>query len=444
MGRNPLWVRLLRLVQSDRPVPAALQGYFTHLTWDMAWMGIVAGSGASFLGVYVARLGATPFEMGLLNAGPALVGLLFTMPVGIWLGKQPMGQAVFWAAALTRAGYLLWVVLPYLLPPTAQIHSYIGLILVMTVPGTALAVGFNALYAAAVPPEWRAHVAGRRNAVYSLVFVLTSLLSGYLLDALPTTPGYPLIFGLGFVGAAMSTYHLWRLRDITTETITEPERIRSSFGDFGRPGEMRTTGMSMRTNFGLRAFTRGANLLRVDVLRGSYGRVVAALFVFHFAQFLPVPVFPLFWVDRLHFSDWEIGVATAAFHFTVLVGSLRFAKLNTRWGTHRLAVIGALLLSTYPLLTTVSFTLPLFILTSVIGGISWFIIAGAVGMHLLSQLPDHERPAYLAWYNLALNAAVLAGSLGGSLLAGHIGLTETLLVSAVVRVLAGLAIWRWK
>jgi hypothetical protein len=287
-------------------------------------------------------------------------------------------------------------------------------------------------------------VAGRRNAVFSLVFVVTSLLSGYLLDILPTTPGYPLIFALGLGGAAMSTYHLWHLRHITTASITEPQKIRSSFGDFGRPGDVRTDGMNMRTNFGLRAFTRGGRLLRVDVLRGSYGRVVAALFVFHFAQFLPVPVFPLFWVDRLHFSDWEIGLATAAFHFTVLLGSLGFARLSAAWGTHRLAVTGALILSTYPLLTTVSYTIELFVLTSVIGGISWFMVAGAVGMYLLSQLPAEDRPAYLAWYNLALNAAMLGGSLGGSLLAGWIGLTETLWLAAALRVLAGLAIWRWR
>lgn len=407
-------------------------------------MGIVAGSAASFLGVYVARLGATPFEMGLLNAGPALVGLVFTMPVGIWLGKQQMGRAVFWAAALTRISYLLWVLIPYVLPASGQIHTFVILILLMTVPGTALSVGFNALYAAAVPPEYRALVAGRRNAVYSLVFVFTSLLSGYLLDVLPTLPGYPLIFALGFLGASMSTYHLWHLRAISTASITEPEKIRSSFGDYGRPGEVRPSNMSVRTSFGLRAFTRGVNLLHVDLLRGSYGRIVAALFVFHFAQFLPVPVFPIYWVDTLHFTDFEIGLATAAFHFTVLLGSLRFARLNARWGTHRLAVIGTLLLSTYPLLTTVSFNLPLFVLTSVIGGLSWFVIAGAIGMHLLGHLPENQRPACLAWYNLALNAAVLLGSLGGSLLAGHIGLAETLVVSAVMRVLAAVAIWRWR
>lgn len=433
-----------RVVQPERPIPAELRSYFHHLIWDIAWMGIVAGSAMSFIGVYVARLGATPFEMGLLNAGPALVGLLFTMPVGVWLRSQPMGQAVFWSAAWSRVAYLLWVLFPYLLPAPQQIIAYVALVLLMTVPGTVLAVGFNALYAAAVPPEWRAHVAGRRNAVFSLVFVVTSLLSGSLLHLLPTTPGYPLVFALGLVGAAMSTYHLWHLRHITTASITEPHKIRSSFGDFERPGEIRTEGMSLRTNAGLRAFTRGMDLLRFDALRGSYGRIVAALFVFHFAQFMPVPVFPLFWVERLHFNDWEIGLATAAFHFTVLLGSLRFARLSARWGTHRLAVVGALILSTYPLLTTVSYTLGLFVLTSVIGGISWFMVAGAVGMYLLSQVPADERPAYLAWYNLALSAATLTGSLSGSLFAGWIGLTETLLLAAGLRVLAGLAIWRWR
>jgi MFS family permease len=432
---------MFRSLQSNRPVPEELRQQFYHLYLDVVWFGIVAGSSLAFLGVYVARLGASPLQMGLLNAGPALMGLLFTMPAGLWLRRQPMGRAVFWTAAVSRMQFLLWALLPGLLSPQTQVWTFLVLVLLFTIPATVLAISFNAMYAAAVPPEYRGQVAGMRNALLALVFVVTSLASGWLLNVLPIDLGYRVIFGVGFVGAALSTYHLWKLRHITTASIAEPEKIRSTLGDFARPGEV---GVTSRVNVGLRAVTRGANLLRLEVLRGSYGKVVAALFVFHFAQYMPIPVLPLFWVDVAHFTDWEIGLGTAVFHAAVLLGSLQVIRVAERWHNRQLIAVGAVLLGCYPLLAAFSLNVPMLVLTSVVGGLAWSVMAGSLGNYMLEQAPEHDRPAYLSWYNLALNAAVLMGSLSGSLLAGWIGLVPTLVLAGLLRALSAVALWRWR
>ena len=435
---------VIKNLQTEYRIPAEFRDVFYHLYMDIAWAGILAGSSQAFLSVYAARLGASALEIGLLNAGPAAVGLLITMPVGHWLHNRSVGRAIFWAAALSRINFLWWVLLPVLLPPQRQIHTLIFLVLVMTIPATVLAVGFNALYAAAVPPEWRGHVVGNRNAILAIVYIVTSLLSGYILSNTPLTTGYQIIFALGFVGACMSTLHLWRLRTINTEAGPGPARIRTSLGDYARPGDMRATGLNLRTNIGLRAVMRGTDLLRLEVLRGSYGKVVAALFVFHFAQFLPIPIFPLYWVNHLHFTDGDIGMGTAAFYLAVLLGSLQFARFAKRFGNHFLATVGAILLSVYPLLTAFTPNLTVYLITSVIGGFAWSLVGGALGNYLLEKVPETDRPAYLAWYNLALNAAILFGSLSGSLLASQIGLSFALFVAFGLRALAGYAIWRWQ
>ena len=439
-----LLATMFRTMQSKRTVPIELRHYFYHLYLDVAWFGIVAGSSQAFLGVYVARLGATPLQMGLLNAGPALMGLLFTMPAGLWLRRQPMGRAVFWTAAISRIQFLLWALLPGLLPAQGQVWSYLALVLLFTIPATVLAISFNAMYAAAVPPEYRGLVAGNRNALLALVFVVTSLVSGWVLNTLPMTLGYQLIFGVGFVGAVMSTYHLWNLRHVTTASIEEPEKIRGLLGDSAQPGEMRMTGVNSRINVGLRAATRGVGLLRLELLRGAYGKVIAALFVFHVAQYLPIPVMPLFWVDEAHFSDWEIGLGTAAFHAAVLIGSLQFVRYAGRWNNRQLTGVGAVLLGAYPLLAAFSLNVPMLLATSIAGGLAWSIVGGALANYLLEQTPEIDRPAYLSWYNLALNAAVLIGSLSGSVLAEWVGLVPTLLLAALLRALSGVALWRWR
>lgn len=437
-----VFTHLARPFHPVQPVPLEHRANFFHLYMDVAWFGILAGTSLAFISVYAARLGADAFQIGLLNAGPAVVGLLFTMPAGRWLQGRPIGGAVFWSAALARAGYLLFALLPGLLAPSVQIWTFILLTLVMTVPATVLAVGFNALYASAVFPEWRGHVTGLRNALLSVFFVLSSLLAGFLLDRLPLTTGYPLLFGLGFIGGAMSTYHLWRLRHITGETVPGPPQIRGIIGDFAGPGEMRILGINLRVNVALRAFTRGVRSLRPEVLRGAYGSVIAAQFFFNLALFLPVPLFPLYWVNELHFSDGIISLGTAIFHTAVLFGSLGMSRLVGRWGNHRLTVAGALLLGLYPLLIAFTEDLTLFWVASVTGGAAWSLVGGTVGNYLLEKMPATDRPAYLAWYNLALNAAVLLGSLGGSWLAGQVSLSAALILCFVVRTLAALAVWK--
>jgi hypothetical protein len=429
--------------QSKGVLPEHLRRHFHHLYWDIAWFGIAAGSSQAFLGVYVARLGATPLQMGFLNAGPALMGLLFTMPAGVWMRNRPIGRVVIWTAIGMRLQFLLWVLLPGLLPAQGQIWGFIASVLIFTIPATALSIAFNAMYAAAVPLEYRHHMATTRNALLAIVYVLTSLVSGWLLNILPLTLGYQVIFTGGCIGAILSAYHLFHLRNITTESIKEPEKIRSSLGDLARPGEMRTTGLTVQSNVGLRVFSRGLDLLRAEVLRGSYGKIVAALFVFHFAQFIPIPVFPLFWVDQAHFSDWEIGVGTAFFHLSVLIGSLifvRYAKLldNRRW-----TAISALFMGLYPLFTAFTYQMPMLIVTSIVGGAAWSVTAATLGTYLLEQTPERDRPSSLAWYNLALNAAVLLGSLCGSVMADTVGIVPTLLLAAALRAISGYALWKW-
>lgn len=434
---------LPRFGQNQRVLPDELRRYFTHLYWDVAWFGIVAGSAQAFLGVYVARLGATPLQMGLLNAGPALMGLLFTMPAGIWLRGKPVGRVVFWSAVGMRLQFLLWALLPGLMPAQEQIWGYIGSVLLFTIPATLLTIAFNAMYAAAVPLEYRHEVAANRNALLALVYVAASLISGWLLNVLPMTLGYQVIFTAGFIGAAMSAYHLFFLRNITTESIKEPGKIRGRIGDAARPGDVQTTGVSARINVGMRVFSRGLNLLRFEVLQGSYGKIVAALFVFHFAQFLPIPVFPLFWVDVAHFTDWEIGIGTAVFHAAVLIGSLQFVRFAKRFNNREWSAISALFLGLYPFMTAFSLNVPWLVITSILGGLAWSVTAATLGTYLLEQAPEAERPAALAWYNLALSAAVLLGSLSGSYMAATIGIVPMLVTAGILRALTGLALWKW-
>ena len=429
------------------PVPANLRSTFFHLYGDIGWYGIFAGSTIAFASVYVARLGATGLQIGLLNAGPAIINLAFTLPAGGWLHRHPIGPAVFWTALLSRLAYLPWIFIPLLPWAQAQVWSLILLILLASIPGTMLAIGFNSLYASTVPPLWRGQVMAVRNGMLSVVYVATSILCGVILNRFPLTIGYQIVFGLGFLGAAMSTVHLWFLRKqglpMTNgaQPAAAPTTMRSTLGDYAYPGTARFLGLTLRSSIGLRIFARSSRLLRPDLLRGTFLRLLAALFFFHFGQFFAIPLFPLRWVDQLHFNDGQISLGTAVFYAAVLFGSVPFGWMTNHWGNRRLTASGAILLSSYPLLSAFMTGLPVYLIASVLGGLAWAFVGGALANYLLEKIPDDDRPAHLAWYNLSLNGAILLGSISGPLLATRIGVVNALLCAFLLRLFAGVSLW---
>jgi MFS family permease len=437
-------MQIRSLFRSGQGVPAEYRANFVHLYLDIAWFGVLAASATAFVAVYAARLGANAFQVGLLSTGPAIVNLAFALPSGRWLEGQPINTAVFWAAALHRFFYLLWLPLPWLLGPQGQIWALVGLTLLMSIPGTVLAVGFNALFADAVPSEWRGHVAGVRNALLSLTFIVISLVCGQILSHLRFPTGYQVVFGIGFLGAAMSTFHLRFVVPLRERQTGSQARRGPS--DLAWPGVLRTLGESLRPGIALRFLVhrRRLHLLRGELLKSPFGKLVMVLFAFHLAIYLAVPLFPIHWVNRLHLTDQQIGLGTAVFYACVFAGSTQLSRLVQRLGNQRVTAIGAMLMSFYPAFMALARGFELYLVGSVIGGLGWSLVGGAMTNYILDKVPEDHRPVYLAWYNLALNAALLLGSLLGPFVAGFVGVPIALVVFAFSRLLTALFILRWE
>ncbi|HBG74116.1 MAG: hypothetical protein A2X25_08030 [Chloroflexi bacterium GWB2_49_20] len=423
-----IWKRISR----SSEIPPEFRQNFKHLYLDMGWFGILSGSSLAFLAVYAARLGANSFQIGLLGAMPAVVNLLFAIPASQWLQKRAIGKAVFWTSVFYRFGYLLLIPLPWFFPNQQQIWVLILLALLMGIPGTALAVGFNAMFAEAVPASWRAHVAGTRNVVLSIVYVITSIVCGVILNNVPFPGGYQIVFGIGFLGAVMSSYHLFFVRPLDQLNPARPDDINIW---------PHTAGWNQGLRYWLREVRQ--KLIRVDIWRTPFRRTLSVLLFFHLAQFLTIPLFPIYFVNVLHLNDQQIGIGTAAFYLTVLIGSMQLARISNRWGHRTATGIGVALMSLYPILLAFSSGFVHYLGISLIGGLAWALVGGALANYLLEKTPDNDRPAYLAWYNIVLNAAILAGSLLGPAVAEKIGLGSALLIFGILRLISGAAILKW-
>lgn len=418
------------IFQPAQSVPSAYRRNFFHLYLDIAWYGVLSGTTLSFLVIYATRLGANGQQVGLLNAIPAVVTLLFAIPAGKWLSRRSIGGGVFWSSLIFRLFYLLFVPLPAFFLPQGQIWAIIAVTLVMNIPGTGLAVGMNALFAEAVPADWRGYVSGIRNAVYAVAATVVTIASGFILTRMEFPTGYQVVFALGFVGAVISSYHIGQVKPLLpAEQLPEDAAGAVTEDDRGKP---------------LRAWLRRSFAdFRLDILRGPFGKIVFLLFLFHFSQYLSIPIFPLFNVNELLLNDQMISVGSSLFNITTFVGSLQVARLARKNGNRRILGLGIILLGFYPGILSLATGPGLYLVASLVGGFAWSLVGGVLYNYMLESMPANDRPAYLAWYTLGLNAAILLGSMLGPVFAGMIGLAPALMVYAICRVLAGAAVLRW-
>lgn len=439
-----------------RLLTADLRANFRHLYADIFWWGILSGSTAAFLAVFATRLGAQPFQISLLTAGPAGVNLLFSLHAGRWLEGKPLIPTTFWSALITRLGYLGFFILPWLVPVEGQVWGVVLITLLMSVPGTLVAISFNAMFADVVPAEWRADLVGKRNALMAISMTVTTLLCGQLLDRIAPPYNYPVVFALGALGAFMSAYHLSRLRGaaapgepagnpgIHPATMVAHLR-RLHFANLLRLPALRLPALRRPAN-GSPPITSPGNrkgLLRLDLLRGSFGSFLAALLVFYTCQYLPLPVFPLVFVRELHLSDSAISLGTSMFNATMFLGSLWLSRFGARYGHRRLMLAGTLGYSLYPLLLGLAGNATPYWIASLTGGGIWAIAGASLTNRLMERVPVEDRAAYMAQHNLVLNLGILAGSFAGPALGSQIGLQQALIVAAGLRMFAGLLLARW-
>ncbi len=481
---------------TTRERQSILQWNLRQLYWDIFYFGILAGSTLAFQAIYAARLGASEYQIGLLSAGPAIVGLIFTLPSGRWMEGKSFIKVTFQSSILQRLGYIVLVALPWLFPSeTGQVWGVIWTTLVISVAGTVLAISFNALFAEVLPPEVRAHAVGRRNVLLAVSITAATLVSGQILDSVAFPHNYQIVFLIGAAGAMMSSFHLGRLHrplparpatpadnpppvpadpaaqgpEITGTPPIDPVVQAATGSEIAdglppdsiaqaTPGKVAMSGpqlnsaaMALPRQQATNILTlpkslplaRPKALLRLDLLRGPFGVFMVAYLVFYAFQYFPVPIFPIAYVDALHMTDGMIGIGTAIFYGAMMLGSFRLSQFSTRFGHRKVLWASAALFPAFPLLLGIANGPVFYYLACLLGGGINAMLSGALINRLMEKVPADDRPAHMALHNLALNLGILAGSLLGPVAANLIGTQPSLVLSAGLRLLAAGFFFLW-
>lgn len=416
---------LQRIQRNNQEVPLEYRRNFFHFYMEIGWWGLLNGSILVFLAIYASRLGATTAQLGLLTASPAVMNMLFTFPSGAVLQRLPTAQATRWSALIGRLFYLFLIPLPVFLLPGAQIWVIIGITLAMNLPGTLNAIVFNAFLAEAVPENYRGQVVGVRNAVLAGTTLLTTLVVGQILERLPFTLGYQIVFIIGFIGAMMSVLHLWMIKLPSVPAKLPTRELDPQTGEE----------LAVAVRVPLRAALLQS--VRMDVIKSSYGSLLLLIFVFQVGVYLINPIVPRYQIDHLLLSDAGISIGSALFQVTSLVASLQTRKYAALWGFKRMTAYGILIVSLTLVMFTFGYEIWFYWMHQVLGGVGWAFVNSGLINHVLEKVPVDDRASYLTWYNLANNAAILLCGFTAPLISDLIGMIPTLMVAVCLRILVG-------
>jgi hypothetical protein len=376
---------------------------------DAIGVGVTAGV-ASFLSVFLVRLGATTFQVSLLTSMPALTGMLLSIPIGAFLARRT--HIVPWFARSRFAVllcYALTGLVPFVVPAVHQTQAIIIIWALATLPQTLVSVAFTVVMGQVAGPGGRLTLMSRRWAILGLTNSLTVVLVGQLLKLFQFPLNYQVVFIGSAMGALISVIFSSSLR-LPPAELPAPQPRRQMIN------EVRTT---LHRNRQFVNFTTGQ-------------------FVYRTGLALALPLFPIYWVNNVGATDQAVSAINSTQTFVMMLSYFFWTRLSRLRGERLVLLVTTLGLSFYPLQTALTHSAGLLVFWA---GLAGFFAAGVDLIFfdiLLGVCPTDQQASYVGMYQTTAFAAAFVGPLVGTALTNQWGIVAALIFATFLR-LAGFA-----
>lgn len=389
---------------------------FRYVQIDAIGIGIYAAA-VPFLSIFLARLGATSFQVGLLTSIPALAGFVFGLPVGRFL--QSRRNIVPWFSAarlLNISSYALTGLLPFFLPQHQLVSATLWIQAAATIPQSIVFVAFSVVMNAVAGPEGRYDLMSRRWTILGLTTGLTAALAGQVLDRLPFPLNYQVLFLALSLGGWLSYAFSSRIQIPDTPPTEQSDNL---------PLKERLSGL----------FTQIRN-------EKAFVSFASKRFIYQAGIALAVPIFPLYYVYSARASDAWIGLFNTARTVTSLIGYPWWARESRKRGGRPVLLYTTFGLALYPALTALG-RYPAWIALQ--AGVSGFFQAGLDLVffdELMRTVPMAASATFVATSQSLQHSANTVVPLIGTALGDQIGLAGILVASTALRMLGVLLFLR--
>jgi hypothetical protein len=380
---------------------------FLNVQIDAIGVGLV-GAASPFLPVFLTRLGATNFQVGLLTAMPALAGLFLAIFIGRFLqGRRNIVPWFSGASLLYFSSYALAGLMSLVVPRQYVVWAILLIWAAAALPQITRSVAFSVVMNAVAGPKGRYALMSRRWSVLGLTSAITVTVVGQILHRLSFPINYQLVFIGLWVGGAVSYYYA---RQIELPDV-EPQP--------------RTVGLSLPQRF------KGyVNLIRGE---SAFVSFVAKRLVYVSGSTLAAPLFPLYYVREVQATDDWIGIINTAQTAIMLIGYFLWARQGRVRGSRFVLLWTTLGLSLYPALVASTYRVECIALFAGLAGIFQAGLDLVFFDELMKTVPDQYSATFVSLVQSLQYLLAIVTPLLGTWLADHIGIGGALVVSSMVR-----------
>ena len=368
----------------------------------------ISNVAAPFLPVFLTRLGASNFQIGLLSSMPGMTGLILAILVGRFL--QTRTNVVPWYS-LSRLTVISCYALTGILTLTVSEESVIVATLAIwafaTIPQTALAVAFSVVMNAVAGPAGRYALLSRRWAIFGLTGVVGTFIVTRVIDLISFPLNYAIMFMVLSLGGFVSFYF--------SRKISLPDQVPPPLPDARSP---------------LQNLRNYSTLLREHPVFLSFA---TKRFVYLSALVLSQPIMPLFLVRDVHATDSQIGTINMVFTLVMLVGYFLWPRVSSRQGGRSVLLATTLGMTFYPALSAATPQVPLIMIYAGISGLFQAGLDLVFFDELMKTVPSEYSATFVALAQSMQYLSMIIAPLLGTWLANYIGLDGALWLSAGLR-----------
>ena len=377
---------------------------------DSVFIGIVNAAG-TFLPVFLLRLGASPGDIGLLTALPALTAFSLAIPFGRWLQRRR--NTVPWYSRLRLVAWSSYAVMAgaaAILPKEHAIPAILAIWALASLPSTAALVTFPLVMDGAAGPGGRFDLLGRRWAIAGVVGAISVGLGGQLLSAFP----FPLNFEIFFVIISLAGAGSY----LQSSRLAIPDQAPQPASSAGPPT------------------ARVAGLWRLVVSNRPFIRFELRAFVYAASLGLALPVLPLFYVHEVGAPDAWIGVIGSAASAGNVLGYLAARQFARRRGATLTLLPALLVAGLVPAVMSQLSWLPAVAAMAFVLGVAGAGAQLALFDQFMRRIPPEHGVTFSSVDQTLSNLAIMVSPNIGGILAVAVGIRETMVFVSLVGLLA--------
>jgi hypothetical protein len=396
-----------RVVEEEPPPSQIRRRNFSNVQIDAIGIGL-ANAAAPFLPVFLARMGASNIQVGLLTSMPALTGLFLAIAIGNFL--QSRRNIVPWfsgARLMVVSSYALTGIVPFLVPREFAVQAVLLIWAFATIPQTVVAVAFSVVMNAVAGPQGRYELMSRRWSILGLTTALTVAAVGQILDRIAFPINYQVVFVGLSLGGLISYYYSSHIILPDVEPL-EQEKSPS---------------------------LRGRISQYIELIRGepAFVSFTAKRFVFLSGSALAMPLLPLYYVREVQANDASIGLIATVQTAVLLIGYYYWTRQSRKRGSRFVLLWTTAGLAIYPAMVAGTLRVELLILYAGVAGIFQAGIDLVFFDELMKTVPVKYSATFVSLAQSLQYLSAVAAPLLGTWLADHIGIGGALVVSSGLR-----------